>query len=94
MRRNEPSPPGELGEAEAAVFRQTVASVRPDHFHPEDIVLLASYSRAACIERRAAEAIVAPRGAPSRDQLAAWREASRILRLLDADADADAEGVD
>jgi len=76
------APPAELGEAERVVFRQTVAGVRPDHFLPEDIVLLASYARAACIERKAAEVVAAAPGAPTHDELAAWRDASKILLAL------------
>jgi hypothetical protein len=44
------APPAELGEAEARVFRQTVATVADNHFLPEDLPLLCSYARAVVLE--------------------------------------------
>jgi phage terminase small subunit len=48
-------PPCGLGGVEAQIFRETVASVPPEHFQAEDLPLLEAYSRAAALERRAAE---------------------------------------
>jgi phage terminase small subunit len=52
-------PPAELGEVEAAIFRQTVASVPHDHFSAEDTGLLCAYVRARVLERRAFEELEA-----------------------------------
>jgi phage terminase small subunit len=52
-------PPPELAGIEAEIFRQTVASVAPDHFQAEDLTLLCAYARAAALERRAAEELAA-----------------------------------
>jgi hypothetical protein len=65
-------PPPQLGGLEAAIFRQTVASVPPTHFQAEDVVLLAAYARAAALERRASDelqacAVVGDRASPWRD---------------------------
>jgi hypothetical protein len=50
-------PPPELGTMEAEIFRQTVASVPPQHFAGDDLPILAEYCRTAAIARRAAEAL-------------------------------------
>jgi hypothetical protein len=39
--------PSELGGIEAAIFKQTVASVATGHFAPEDMALLCAYARAS-----------------------------------------------
>jgi phage terminase small subunit len=48
-----------LGGVEAEIFRHVVASVPAEHFQAEDLHLLAAYSRAAALERRAAEELQA-----------------------------------
>jgi phage terminase small subunit len=48
-------PPADLGEIEAAIFRQVVASVPYEHFAAEDLGLLCAYCRALALERRASE---------------------------------------
>jgi hypothetical protein len=53
------APPPELSEAEARVFRQTVATVAPGYFAAEDLVLLCAYARTAVLERQAAEQLAA-----------------------------------
>ena len=50
-------PPPDLSEAERNVFVEATLSCRADHFLPSDSFLLAAYSRAVCLERRASEAI-------------------------------------
>jgi phage terminase small subunit len=79
-------PPAELGEGsiEREIFRQTVASVPPAHFQPEDLTLLAAYCRAAALERRAsdelaARGIVGDRASP---WLAVYAEAVRAVSTL------------
>lgn len=52
-------PPAELGEIEAAIFRQVVASVPHEHFAAEDLGLLCAYSRAMALERRASDELAA-----------------------------------
>ena len=52
-------PPAELGEIEAAIFRQTVASVPYEHFTAEDMGLLCAYCRALALERRASDELAA-----------------------------------
>ena len=52
-------PPTELGGLEAATFRQTVAAMPFEHFAPEDVGLLASYSQAAVLAQTAAAELAA-----------------------------------
>jgi hypothetical protein len=52
-------PPAELGEIEAATFRQTVASMPLEHFAPEDVSLLVAYSQAAVLAQKAAAELAA-----------------------------------
>lgn len=52
-------PPAELGEIEASIFRQVVASVAHEHFTAEDVGLLCAYSRAMALERRASDELQA-----------------------------------
>jgi hypothetical protein len=52
-------PPADLGEVEAAIFRQVVASVPYEHFAAEDLGLLCAYSRALALERRASDELAA-----------------------------------
>jgi hypothetical protein len=59
-----------LGEIEAAIFRQTVASVPYEHFSAEDLGLLCAYSRAMALERRASDELAAC--ATIGDQASPW----------------------
>jgi hypothetical protein len=52
-------PPGVLGEIEAAVFRQTVATMPFEHFSLEDVSLLSAYSQAAVLAQKAAAELAA-----------------------------------
>jgi hypothetical protein len=54
-----PEPPPELGPEEAAVWRFTVAAMRPDWFGGETHPLLAQYCRHVVIARTLANAITA-----------------------------------
>jgi phage terminase small subunit len=77
-------PPSELGEVEAAIFRQTVASVATNHFAAEDLTLLCAYARTAALERHAAEelAIEATVGSQPSPWLAVHASAVRSLMAL------------
>jgi hypothetical protein len=55
LKRVEPPPELSEGSVERAIFIETVASVPPEHFAPEDRVLLAEYARTAALARRASE---------------------------------------
>ena len=48
-------PPAELGEVEAAIFRQVVAAAPYEHFTAEDLGLLCAYIRALARDRRASD---------------------------------------
>jgi hypothetical protein len=48
-------PPHELRDLEAEIFRETVASVPPEHFAADDLRFLCAYCRTAAMERRASE---------------------------------------
>jgi hypothetical protein len=78
------APPAELGEAEARVFRQTVAAAPPDYFRSEDLVLLCAYVRAAVLERLAAEQLAAAMaaGSASKPLLAVYAQVSKTLMNL------------
>jgi phage terminase small subunit len=52
-------PPADLGEIEAVIFRQVVASVAHEHFTAEDLGLLCAYCRALALERRASDELAA-----------------------------------
>ena len=82
LRRLEPPP--ELGEVEAKVFRETIASAAVDHFQTEDLPLLAAYARAVVLERRAAEelAIAATVGEVPSPWLAVHTQMVRTLLQL------------
>jgi hypothetical protein len=77
-------PPPELGEAEAKVFRETIAAVRIDHFQAEDLPLLCAYARAVVLERRAAQelAIAATVGNVASPWLAVHTQMARTVMQL------------
>ena len=52
-------PPADLGEIEAAIFRQTVASVPFDHFSAEDVSLLCAYCTTVMLAKSAAAELAA-----------------------------------
>ena len=77
-------PPPELGEIEAAIFRNVVAGVPRDHFSAEDNDLLSAYCRAIALERRASEelATAATIGGQASPWLAVYATAVRALATL------------
>ena len=86
-------PPADLPEGpERDLFLELVLSVRPDHFSPEDAVLLAAYSRACVLERVAAAELAAAGYVDAEGRPSGWHTIltqatramttlSRILRL-------------
>jgi hypothetical protein len=75
-RRLEPPPELSEGSVERAIFIETVASVTPQHFAPEDRVLLAEYARTAALARRASEELaISP---TIGDRASPWLEVHRV----------------
>jgi phage terminase small subunit len=60
-RRRPLEPPADFtaGSIERAIWVETTLAVPPEHFSPEDFVLLAEYCRAAAMARRASEELAA-----------------------------------
>jgi hypothetical protein len=75
-------PPAELGEIEAAIFRQVVASVADAHFTAEDLGLLCAYSRALALERRASDELAAAAVGNHQAWLPVYTVAVRALSTL------------
>jgi phage terminase small subunit len=75
-------PPADLGEIEAAIFRQTVASVPYEHFAAEDSGLLCAYSRAMALERRASDKLAAAAVGNHQAWLPVYAAAVRAMSTL------------
>ena len=79
-------PPSEFGDGsvEREIFVKTVLATPPDHFAPEDVVLLAEYCRTAAMARRASDelAVSAVAGSMPSPWLAVHASAVRSLATL------------
>jgi phage terminase small subunit len=75
-------PPADLGEVEAAIFRQVVASVAHEHFTPEDQPLISAYARALALERRASDELAAAAVGNHQAWLPVYAAAVRAISTL------------
>jgi hypothetical protein len=80
----EPPPEFTAGSIERRIFVETVLSVPPEHFAPEDRVLLSEYCSAAAMAKRASEelAVSAVAGAMPSPWLAVHASAVRSMATL------------
>src|SRR5689334_16324153 len=75
--RLQPSP--DMTKDEAALFREVVASCRPEHFVPSDRPLLLAYVQAALASRRGASALMKDAG--DKQNMIVFTRSTRVLAM-------------